>query len=82
MSEILMVKGRILINTNDIYDVRGLEYTGKYEDELNGKYVVRIFSKTPFIDIVCSSLTEAQITYKNIQKSRRIVNINEMRFGS
>ena len=54
----------------------------KYEDELNGKYVVRIFSKTPFIDIVCSSLTEAQITYKNIQKSRRVVNINEMRFGS
>ena len=81
MSEIIMVKGRILIDISDIQDIRGLEYQGKPDDDLTGKYVVRVFSKTPFIDIVCDSLSEAQTTYKNLQTSRHVVNINEMRVG-
>ena len=81
MSEIIMIKGKILIDVADIQDVRGLEYQGKPDDDLTGKYVVRVFSKTPFIDIVCDSLSEAQTTYKNFQKSRHVVNINEMRVG-
>lgn len=81
MSEIIMIKGRVLIDVADINDVRGLEYQGNAEDALTGKFVVRVFSKTPFIDIVCDSLTEAQNTYRNIQKSRPVVNLNEMRFG-
>lgn len=81
MSEIIMIKGKILIDVADIQDVRGLEYQGKPDDDLTGKYVVRVFSKTPFIDIVCDSLSEAQTTYKNLQKSRHVVNINEMRVG-
>ena len=81
MSEIIMIKGKILIDVADIQDVRGLEYQGKPDDDLTGKYVVRVFSKTPFIDIVCDSLSEAQTTYKNLIKSRRVVNINELRYN-
>lgn len=81
MSDVIMVDGRIFIDTADIEDVRGLEYQGKPEDELAGSFVVRIFFKKSFIDIVCSSLTEAKNVYRNIQKSRHIVNINELRYG-
>ena len=81
MSEVIMLKSKILIDISDIQDVRGLEYDGEPNDDLTGKYVVRIFSKTPFIDIVCDSLSEAQTTYKNILKSRHVVDINEMRYG-
>lgn len=81
MSEIIMIKGKILIDVADIQDVRGLEYQGKPDYDLTGKYVVRVFSKTPFIDIVCDSLSEAQTTYKNLIKSRRVVNINELRYN-
>ena len=80
MSDVLMIKAKILINVDDINDIRGLEYTGKPDDDLTGKYVVRIFSNTPFIDIVCETLPEAQRTYRNINKSRHVVNINEMRY--
>jgi len=81
MSDIIMVKCAILIDTADIQEVRGLEYQGQPDEYLSGKYVVRVFSKTPFIDIVCNNLSEAHNTYKNIQKSRHIVDINEMRYG-
>lgn len=81
MSEVLIIKGKILIDSEDIKDVRGLEYKSEVEDALTGTYVVRVFSKTPFIDIACDSLSEAQTLYKNILKSRHVVNINEMRFG-
>jgi len=124
MSDIIMVKCRILIDTADIQEVRGLEYMssiksehsdkpkqasdvthlsdyqGQPDEYLSGKYVVRVFlrsvkgqnstfcpstptavSKTPFIDIVCNNLSEAHNTYKNIQKSRHVVDINEMRYG-
>ena len=81
MSEVIMIKSKILIDISDIQDVRGLEYDGEPNADLTGKYVVRIFSKTPFIDIVCDSLSEAQTTYKNILKSRHVVDINEMRYG-
>ncbi len=81
MSDIILIKGKILIDTNDIQDIRGLEYQGKPEDELSGKFVVRVFSKTPFINLVCDTLPEAQQLYKNILKSRHVVDINEMRYG-
>lgn len=81
MSDLIVVKGKIMIDTNDIQDLRGLEYVGEPEDSLTGKYVVRVFSKTPFIDFVCESLPEAKALYKNILKSRHIVDINEMRYG-
>ncbi len=81
MSDIILIKGKVLIETADIQEVRGLEYQGKSDYDLTGKFVVRVFSKTPFIDIVCDSLPEAQQLYKNILKSRHIVDINEMRYG-
>lgn len=81
MSEILMIKSKILIDVSDISDVRGLEYKGKHDDDLSGKYVVRVFSKTPFIDLVFDSIEDAQKMYKDIFKSRHVVNINEMRYG-
>lgn len=81
MSDVLMIKAKILVDISDIQEVRGLEYEGAFDDDLTGKYVVRIFSKTPFIDIVCDSLSEAQTTYKNLLKSRHVVDINEMRYG-
>ena len=81
MSDIILIKGKVLIETADIQEVRGLEYQGKPDYDLTGKFVVRVFSKTPFIDIVCASLPEAQQLYKNILKSRHIVDINEMRYG-
>ncbi len=81
MSDIILIKGKILIDTNDIQDIRGLEYQGNPEDELSGKFVVRVFSKTPFINLVCNTLPEAQQLYKNILKSRHVVDINEMRYG-
>lgn len=124
MSDIILIKGKVLIETADIQEVRGLEYKrsiesersdkmeqvpfitrlsdyqGKPDYDLTGKFVVRVFlrsaksenssfpdfstdfvSKTPFIDIVCDSLPEAQQLYKNILKSRHIVDINEMRYG-
>lgn len=80
MSDLIVVKGKIIIDTNDIQDLRGLEYVGEPE-ELSGKFVVRVFSKTPFVDFVCESLPEAKALYKNILKSRHIVDINEMRYG-
>ena len=81
MSDVLMIKAKILVDISDIQEVRCLEYEGAVDDDLTGKYVVRIFSKTPFIDIVCDSLSEAQTTYKNLLKSRHVVDINEMRYG-
>jgi len=81
MSDILLIRGKTLIDTTDIQDIRGLEYQGKPEDELSGKYVVRVFSKTPFIDFVCDTLPEAKELYKNLMKSRDVIDINEMRYG-
>lgn len=89
MSDIILLRGCILIDTDDIQELQGLEYMpsteserkGKPEDELAGKFVVRVFSKTPFIDLVCDSLPEAQQLYKNILKSHHVVDINEMRYG-
>ena len=89
MSDIILIKGKILIDTADIQDIRGLEYQGKPDNDLSGKFVVRVFlrsgscqgSPCPFIDLVCESLSEAQQLYKNILKSRHIVDINEMRYG-
>lgn len=100
MSDIILIKGKILINTSDIQYIRGFEYRGKLDYDLSGKFVVRVFlrsvegqgsspcpstptivSKTPFIDLVCDSLPEAQQLYKNILKSRHVVDINEMRYG-
>lgn len=81
MSDIILIKGKILIDMADIQDVRGLEYQGKPDYDLSGKFVVRVFSKTPIIDIVCDTLPEAQQLYKNILKSRHVVDINEMRYG-
>lgn len=81
MSDIILIKGKILIDTADIQDLRGCEYQGKPDEDLSGKFVVRVFSKTPFIDLVCDSLPEAQQLYKNILKSRHVVDINEMRYG-
>ena len=81
MSDIILIKGKILIDTADIQGLRGCEYQGKPNEDLSGKFVVRVFSKTPFIDLICNSLPEAQQLYKNILKSRHVVNINEMRYG-
>ena len=100
MSDIILIKGKILIDTADIQDLRGCEYQGKPDEDLSGKFIVRVFlrsvsgqgsspcpstptavSKTPFIDLVCDSLPEAQQLYKNILKSRHVVDINEMRYG-
>lgn len=80
-SDIISITCKILVNTSDISDIRGLIYQGEESDPLSGKYVVRVFSKTPFIDIICNDLAEAKTMYKNILKSRDIVDINEMRFG-
>lgn len=81
MSDILLIKGKILIDISDIKEVSGLEYVGEPDAELTGKYIVRVFSRTPFIDIVHDTLEQAQTTYRNISKQRRVVNINEMRYG-
>lgn len=81
MSDIVLIKGRTLIDISDIQDVRGLEYQGEHDEYLSGKFVVRVFSKTPFIDFVCNDLSEAQMLYKNLMKSRQVVDINELRYG-
>ena len=81
MSDILMIKGKVLIDVSDIQDVRGLEYQGEHDEYLSDKFVVRVFSKTPFIDFVCNDLSEAQMLYKNLMKSRQVVDINELRYG-
>lgn len=105
MSNIILLSGYILIDTDDIEELHGLEYTPGIEsehkdkekqfshianlsdyqckpgDELAGIYVVRLVNKTPHINIVCSSLTELQTTYKKILKTRKVVDINEMRYG-
>lgn len=69
----------MIINTDDIKDVQGLEYAGDPDDDLSGKYIVRVYSRTPFTDFICDDIAEAKYLYKQIQKSRKIVNINEMR---
>lgn len=81
MSDIVLIKGRTLIDISDIQDVRGLEYQGEHDEYLSGKFVVRVFSKTPFIDFVCNDLSEVQMLYKNLMKSRQVVDINELRYG-
>ena len=81
MSDIVLIKGKVLIDTADIQDIRGLEYQGEHDEYLSDKFVVRVFSKTPFIDVLCDTLPEAQMLYKNLMKSRHIVDLNEMRFG-
>ena len=81
MSDIVLIKGRTLIDISDIQDIRGLEYQGEHDEYLSGKFVVRVFSKTPFIDFVCNDLSEAQMLYKNLMKSRQVVDINELRYG-
>lgn len=105
MSDIILIKGKILIDTADIQDIRGFEYLpsieserkdkekqashipclsdyqGKPDYDLSGKFVVRVYNNAPFIDIVCDTLPEAQQLYKNILKSRHVVDINEVRYG-
>lgn len=81
MSDIVQIKGKILIDTADIQDLKGLEYQGEHDEYLSGKFVVRVFSKTPFIDLLCDDLQQAQMLYRNLMKSRHIVDLNEMRFG-
>lgn len=81
MSDIILIKGKILIDTADIQDIRGCVYQGKPDEYLSSRYVIRVFSKTPFIDLVCDSLPETRQLYRNILKSRHIVDINEMRYG-
>lgn len=87
MSGVILIKGKILIDTSDIQEIRSLEYQGKPDEDLTGKFIVRVFlscatskSKTHFIDIVCDTLSDAQRLYKNILKSRHIIDINKMRF--
>ena len=77
--EFLNIKSQVIINIDDIKDVQGLEYAGDPDDDLSGKYIVRVYSRTPFTDFICDDLNEAKYLYKNIQKSRKIVNIDEMR---
>lgn len=81
MSDFIVVEGEIVIETSDIYDIKGLKYEGKESEYLNDKYIVRVFSKTPFINLVCNSLPEAKELYRDIMKSRNVIDINEMRFG-
>ena len=81
MAELIAIKGMVVINIDDIEDVRGLEFKGEPEEDLSGKFIVRVFSKTPFINFVCESLPDAKVLYKNILKSRHVVDINEMRYG-
>lgn len=81
MSNVILLTGSILIDIDDIQELQGFEYQGKPDSDLSGKFLVRLVKKTPHIDIVCNSLSEAQKTYKNILKSRHIVDINEMRYG-
>jgi hypothetical protein len=89
-TETLIIKSKIMINIDDIKDVQGLEYKKqpdnvspivKEENTLSDKYVVRVFSRTPFIDLLCDDIETAKFLYKSILKSRSVVNINEMRYG-
>jgi hypothetical protein len=81
MSNIVLIKGKVLVDVSDIQDIKGLEYQGGQDEYLSDKFVVRIFSKTPFIDILCDELSDAQMLYKNLMKSRQVVDINELRYG-
>lgn len=69
-----------MIDLNDISSVKGVQYCGEHDKYLTDKYIVRVFSKTPFIDFVCDSLEDAQVVYRDIMKERKIVSIDEIRY--
>ena len=90
MTESLIIESKILINIDNIKDVQGMEFKkpsnnvislSKDYNEILDKYVVRVFSNTPFVDLLCDDIETAKSLYKNILKSRNVVNINEMRYG-
>jgi len=79
MSNIVMIKCQILIDSDKIQDIHCLEYIGSYDEELTGKYFVRVLSKEPCVDIVCGTIEDMQKTYINLIKSQSVVDINKMR---
>ena len=79
MTEIMAIRGMVLISIDDIKEARCLELHGAPEEDLSGKYIVRIFSRTPFVNIAVDNLEDAKTLCKNILKSKHVVDINQIR---
>jgi len=80
MRNIVVVHRNVMIDLDDISSVKGYQYCGEHDEFLSNKYFVRIFSKTPFIDLVCETLEDAQRVYRDIMKERKIVSIDEIKY--
>ena len=76
---ILLIRSEIAINTEDIQDVKGFEYTNPQSDELSEGYVIRVNTQTPQIDFICHDIKTAKYLYRSIVKSQRVIDINSIR---
>jgi len=49
------------------------------DSHLDGSYIVRITKHTPTIEIICENETEAKRLFKFLSKSKKVVNLADMK---
>ena len=74
MTESLVIKAKVIIDTSELKSVEGLEYDG--DEEL---YLVRVHTKTPQINFICEDVSTAKYLHNAIMKSQPVVNIQDIR---